>query len=86
MLMCINQYASEYKTLFFCEALFNTIAFLNNLVIINPPELSTIVYRNNYNKYNINKNNLYHPIKSIKTQYEYREFLSSSFNGKQYNY
>uniref|UniRef100_A0A6C0CYB2 Uncharacterized protein n=1 Tax=viral metagenome TaxID=1070528 RepID=A0A6C0CYB2_9ZZZZ len=80
--MLINNYATAHNSLFFCEALFNTIAFHNNLVIINPDELSTIVYRANYHKETINRNNLYHPIKNIELQYKFREFLTSTFKDK----
>ena len=77
MLMYINNYANDYKTLFFCEILFNTLAYQNNLQIITPKELSTIKYRRDWSKNEIQKTHLYHPIKSIKTQYEYREYCNT---------
>jgi hypothetical protein len=72
LLSYIHEYATNNKTLFFCEVLFNTLAFKNNLEIINPSELSTIIYKYNWEKKDIQKSNLYHPIKDIQKQYEYR--------------
>jgi hypothetical protein len=69
----INNYAIKYNNLFMDEALFNTIALQNNLNIITIEELATIHYRRNWTKHEINSSNLYHPIKSISTQYEYRK-------------
>jgi hypothetical protein len=69
----INNYAIKYNNLFMDEALFNTIALQNNLNIIKIKELSTIHYRTEWKKHDIDPNNLYHPIKSILTQYEYRK-------------
>ena len=73
LLSYINDYASKYNILFFCEILFNTIAFHNNLIIITPSELSTIHFRKNWRKDEIKKSNLYHPVKDIKKHYEFRE-------------
>ena len=76
MLECINNYAEKYKNLFMDEALFNTIAIQNNLNVIIAKELSTIVYQRNWAKHEINQDNLYHPIKNIIKQYEYRAYLT----------
>lgn len=72
LLNCINDYAMKYSNLFLDETLFNTIALHNNLDIKKIDELSTIFYRNDWKKTDINVNNLYHPIKCIATQYKYR--------------
>lgn len=72
MLNCINAYANTYNNLFMDEVLFNTLALQNNLDVIPIIELSTIKYRYNWRKTEINNEYLYHPIKSIKTQYSYR--------------
>jgi hypothetical protein len=73
LLDCINNYAEKYNNLFLDEALFNTIALHNNLNTKNISELSSIVWRRNWNKNEINEYNLYHPIKSMETQYAYRQ-------------
>jgi hypothetical protein len=58
--------------LFLDEALFNTLAFQNNLRVLCIDELSTIEWRKDWNKSDIVDTNLYHPIKSIDIQYSYR--------------
>lgn len=73
LLECIFNHAVKYKTLFFCEVMFNTIALHNNLNVKDIEELKTIVYRNRWKKNEININNLYHPVKSIKNQYKLRK-------------
>lgn len=73
LLECIFNHAVKYKTLFFCEVMFNTIALHNNLNVKDIEELKTIVWKNKWKKNEININNLYHPVKSIKNQYELRK-------------
>ena len=68
MMKCINDYASNNKTLFFLEALFPTIAIKNNLIYNNPSNFKNIYYRHNFNslnKKNIDENELYHPLKDV---------------------
>lgn len=72
LMECINNYAILYNDLFMDEALFNTLAVHNKLDIKTPEELSTIVYQHDWKKDDIKKNYLYHPIKNINKQYEYR--------------
>lgn len=73
LLEYIFNYAVKYKTLFFCEVMFNTLALHNNLSINTIEELKTIVWRKEWTKNDININNLYHPVKSIENQYELRK-------------
>ena len=73
MLECIFNHAVKYKTLFFCEVMFNTLALHNNLNVKDIEELKTKVWRKNWTKNEININNLYHPIKSIEDQYKFRK-------------
>ena len=75
MLECIFNHTLKYKTLFQCEAMFNTIALYNNLNVKVIEELKTIVWKkeNGWKKNEININNLYHPIKSIEKQYKLRK-------------
>jgi hypothetical protein len=72
MLKCILNYAKKNKTLFFLEALFPTIAIKNNLKYSNPIEF-VIHYRYNFEKKDINKNNLYHPIKDLNNHIYFRQ-------------
>ena len=73
LLSIINNYAKTNKTLFFLEVMYPTFAKQNNLKYDNPEELYTIVYRRNWTKEDINKTNLYHPIKDYDIQYLYRQ-------------
>jgi hypothetical protein len=70
LLLKINDYTKIYKKLNFIEFLFNTLALHNNLIISNPTEFDPITFRKDWNINNINKNNLYHPIKNI-SDHEY---------------
>jgi hypothetical protein len=76
MMSSINKYAVKNNNLFLDEALFNTLALHNNLDVKAIPELSNIVYRKDWNVYDIKPTNLYHPIKDIETQYKFREYLT----------
>ena len=77
---CIKTYVKEHNNLFLDEALFNTLALHNNLTITCCPELSSIEYRKDWEISDILSTNLYHPIKSINTQYNYRKLTSSWIN------
>ena len=59
--------------------MFNTVALHNNLYVKTIQELSTIIWRKKggWQQNDINKNNLYHPVKCIKQQYILR---SKPFN------
>lgn len=77
LLKCIDEYVDKYKNLFFCEVLFNTISLQNNLKVITPIELSTIVYGKIWkDKEEFDKNYLYHPIKNINEQYNFRKLIN----------
>ena len=70
MMQCIHNYATLHKTLFFLEALFPTIAIKNTLLYATPPEFTTVYYRHDFN--DINKSNLYHPIKNLNMHVQLR--------------
>jgi hypothetical protein len=76
LLNYIYDYAEKFNNLFLDEVLFTTLALQNKLTIINPIELSTIVWRKKWRLEEIICDNLYHPIKDINTQIKYREILS----------
>lgn len=75
MLYVIEKYVETYKTLFMDEALFNTLANYEKLSVIAIPELSTIYFKKDWKLSNININNLYHPIKNINKQNDFRQKL-----------
>lgn len=68
----INNFATQYKTLFIDEALFSTLSYKNNLSVVLPGEFNTLLFKKDWRKHDININNLYHPIKDINLHYEYR--------------
>ena len=77
LMIKIKEYVKENKELCFLEFFFNTLAEKNNLKIENPDELSSILYRNDWKFEDIKKTNLYHPIKKIDIQKNYREQINN---------
>jgi hypothetical protein len=75
MMNSIKEYAIKYNNLFMDEALFNTLAIHNNLEIKTIDELNGIHFQKDWQLNEISKNTLYHPIKNIDQQYDYREKL-----------
>jgi len=73
MMICIDDYVKKYNNLFLDEVLFNTIALHNNLNVKVIPELSTITWKRDWVLEDIKKTNLYHPIKDIQQQYDFRK-------------
>jgi hypothetical protein len=74
----IGNYAAQEKTLFFIEALLPTIAKKHGLKIeVLPEELKTVTYCNQFKEEEINKTNLFHPMKSLEKQKYYRNLLNS---------
>jgi len=62
----IANYVQQRHFLPFIEYLFNTIAMQSHLKVVNPPELSTIVFRENWTWEHVRQrpNNWFHPFKS----------------------
>ena len=71
----IRLFVLKEETLVFHEILFNTLAMKKNLIVDTPKELKNIVWKKDYKFSDINKNYLYHPIKDLKLQKEFREKL-----------
>ena len=76
LLSKIRNYANEHNTLFFLEALFPSICKTNNMKYDTPEELRTVVWRENYVDNDIDKHNLYHPVKDIIKHEYYRDMLN----------
>jgi hypothetical protein len=76
LLSKIRNYANEYHTLFFLEALFPTICKVNNMKYDTPTEFKNIVYTKNYADRDIDKNNLFHPVKNMTKHNYYRNMLT----------
>lgn len=67
LLNAIDNYAKQNKTLFFCEALFNTLALQNNLTTWIASELENILCKPNWETFAeaLFKKQMCHPIKNI---------------------
>lgn len=76
LLTKFKNYANEHNTLFFLEALFPTICKINNMKYDTPIEFKNIVYRHNYVNKDIDKNNLFHPVKDITKHKYYRDIIN----------
>ena len=73
MIKCIHNHAKEKNTLYFLEALLPTIAINNKLKYHFPNEMYNIYYRHTFNEEDINKNNLYHPVKDLNNHINFRK-------------
>lgn len=74
----IDAYVKEHKTLFFAEAMFNTIAMQKGLKVIDAKELKSIVWMGEWSESQIylRQNNLFHPVKDIASHNKIRETIS----------
>jgi hypothetical protein len=77
LLKAINDYAIKNKKVFFIEAFLPTITKHYNLTYFQPSELTSVVYRYDWikkeEKENLNKENIYHPIKDLMKHVEIRK-------------
>jgi hypothetical protein len=76
MLLKIKEYANNYKTLFFIEALLPTLCKKANLIYDTPDELQNIISTKNYNDDEIDTKNLFHPVKDMIKHVDYRTLLN----------
>jgi len=76
LLGLIKNYVDKHHTLLYHEFMFNTLALHNNLKINYPNQLRGIVWRYDWKITEIYKNGLYHPVKSIEKQFEFRKHFS----------
>jgi hypothetical protein len=75
MFESIKDYATKYKTIFFIEAFFPTIAKKYNLICNCPDEFNEILYYRRLTIDKINKTSLFHPVKNPDSHIEYRNHL-----------
>ena len=73
----IKTYADEHKALFFLEALFPTICKRANLVYDFPEELKTALYNNPIQESDLDKRHIFHPVKKLRQQAEFRILLNT---------
>jgi hypothetical protein len=80
LLKKIDEFTTKIKSLLFDETLFTTIALHHFLKVINPPELSDIVYWNKtWDVKEFKENHLYHPLKNWKDHIEYKEQMGMEY-------
>jgi hypothetical protein len=82
LLSCIYDYVKKYKQLIFIEMLFTSVAKANNLKCDCPYELVPIIYRYGWNINNVNKLQVFHPVKDLNLQAEMREALNNETDSK----
>ena len=75
MMECVHNYTLKHKTLGFIEAFFPTVAKKNMLKYTAISQLAEIHYRKNFKMSDINKTNIYHPIKDVNIHFELRKLL-----------
>ena len=86
LLQKIKWYATTYKTLFFLEALFPTIASHFSLSCVCPEELLTITFRDPFFEDNLDEElarlttHIFHPIKDLNKQLELRTKYLNNLN------
>ena len=80
LLQLVFDYAVQHKTLFLDEVLFNTLALQNNLHVQTIVELENILFKKHWTETDIKATHLYHPVKNIDIQYQYREKMISPSN------
>jgi len=68
--------------LVFIEIMFNTIVVQQNMELATPGELSTIIWRHDWTPDIIDENHMYHPIKDMRRQKDYREVLKKNPGSK----
>ena len=71
----MKEYADTHKTLFFLEAMFPTLCQHNKFEYKTPEAFANIVWRKNYSLSDLNKTQLFHPIKNLEMQRLFRSKL-----------
>jgi len=83
MLCAINSVAQQIKFIPFLEFSFNTIAMKADLKVECPSQMSTLIYKNDWNidDFKQNKDNLFHPMKDYHNHGIYRQEVLQSSKG-----
>jgi hypothetical protein len=70
----VLDHKNKIGSFFYAEAMFNTIAHQNNLIIKTPKELASVVAMGNWSmsEFRIFRNNIFHPVKDIERHNYYR--------------
>ena len=80
LLTLVGKMAKEKRTVCFLEILFSSLAHNNGLTIEQIPELQSIIFRHDWTKDTVHMNGLFHPVKNVSEQTEFRNYLESKSN------
>jgi len=75
LLSHLNEYVKQNKVLFFIEAMFPSIAHYNHLTYDSPAELGQLHWRKDWTIDELNKSQVFHPMKNMEQQREFRSLL-----------
>ena len=78
----IKAFVDKHKRLVFVEIMFSTIIEHEEMQLDMPPELSTIIWRHDWTKDTVDENHLFHPIKKVEQQQEFRTVLSKQLGSR----
>ena len=78
----IKDFVDEHKRLLFVEMMFSTIIDHKNMKLDMPNELATIIWRYDWRHDMVDENHLYHPIKKVEDQQEFRKIMSKKQGSK----
>ena len=73
----IDTFVQKHGRLVFIEVMFNTIVHHDKMKLAMPEELSTIIWRHDWNENNVDENHMFHPVKDLTKQKDFRKKLSS---------
>jgi hypothetical protein len=73
----LNEYIKINKKLAFIEALLPSIGYYNNLTVELVNEFNKIFWRHDWQLSELNKYDVYHPMKNMEQQNEMRDYLSN---------
>jgi hypothetical protein len=73
LMATIREYAAKHGSLFFLEALFPTLCKHHSFRYHTPIELCTIYWRHTFHHTDINKRQIYHPVKRITAHSRFRQ-------------
>ena len=73
----IAAFVKKHGRLVFIEVMFNTIVHHDKMKLAMPVELSTIIWRHDWNENNVDENHMFHPVKDLTKQKDFRKTLSS---------
>lgn len=75
LLYRLVQFVNTHRRLAFIEIIFNTIVFHENMTLVMPEELQTIIWRHNWAPEAVDKHHMFHPVKDTELHDSFRDRL-----------